>query len=266
VVIEVSARFDALQNSSLLLASSLSLIQPDLVSTVLAFHLSSAAFPWRHNKVVTQSFQHTSQLAIKDYILSLHSSLNIVPPESENGYTLDYKGSALIVSEIIPQRYKYFSQHLPVIINFILIHLNGSIKKSTASNLLRGCIYGFIANLHDSDSIYAPEKAKVQDMIRKFLGWLEMTDAQVTWDLEIELPTDGFQVTEIPIYQFADILITIFSVDIPTLRDEILEEVVKWAAEGFLVAEQFTLGSRRDNALLENMLHSPFEKRTDVKM
>lgn len=235
MVVEVAARFGALQNSSLLLASNLSIIQPDLVSTVLAFHLSSAAFPWHHNNVVTHSFQHTSQLAIKDYISSLHSSLNIVPPESENGYRLNCSSAAQIVSEILPQRYSYFVHHLPVMINFILIHLNGSIKKSMASQIMKGCIYGFIANLHGTESIYSPEKSSVQDLIRKFLGWLEMADAQVTWNLEKELPTSGFQVTEIPIDQFAELLITVFSTDLPNLRDEMLEEIVKWAAEGFLV-------------------------------
>jgi hypothetical protein len=234
-----------LQNSTLLLASNLSLIQPDLVSTVLAFHLSSAAFPWHHNNVVSHSFQHTSQLAIKDYISSLHSSFDIVPPESENGYKLNCSSSARIISEILPQRYEYFVQHLPVMINFILVHLNGSIKKSSkAFNIMKGCIYGFISNLHASESIYLPEKAKVQDLIRKFLGWLEMADAQVTWNLEKELPTDGFQVTEIPIDQFAGLFITIFSTDLPNLRDEMLEEVIKWAAEGFLVGFFLIIGSR----------------------
>lgn len=234
----MSARFTVFESSTLLLASNLSLIQPDLVSTVLAFHLSSAAFPWNHTKV-SHSFQHSSQLAIKDYITTLHSTFKVSAPESENSYRLNCASAARLVSQILPQRYEHFITHMPVLLNYILVHLGGSLKKSSASGILQGCIYGYISHLHATEGVQNPALDEVQSLIRKFLGWTAMADAQVTWNLEKELPTLGFQVTEIPIDQFAELLVSVFGFDDIGLRGRMIEELVKWASEGFLVRIMF---------------------------
>ncbi|KAJ3347722.1 hypothetical protein HDU91_006716 [Kappamyces sp. JEL0680] len=233
VVVEVSARFTALETPTLIMASTLSSIQPDLVSTVLAFHLSSSAFPWHQTKS-SHSFQHTSHLAIKEYIASLHSSYNITPPESENGYRLNCQSSTRLVSQILPQRFEFFATHMSILINYILVHLEGSFKKSSAGPILQGCIYGFISFLHATDNVYNQQYERSQVLARKFLGWLEMEDAQVTWNLE----NQGFQISEIPIDQFTESLISIFGIDNTNLRSEIIQETLRWASEGFLGHEE----------------------------
>ncbi len=47
-----------------------------------------------------------------------------------------------------------------------------------------------------------------------------------------------FQVTEIPIDEFVESLISVFGVDNLNFRAEILDETIRWASEGLLVHEE----------------------------
>lgn len=180
VVVEVSARFPTLQRTALLFASALSNIHPELVSSILTFHLSSSAFPW-HQKDNTHSFRHTSNLAIKDYIHALHQTFKTAAPESENGYRLTRDSAALLISQILPQRFQYFINHAAVILNFILVKLEKSMKKSV---ILFGCVQGFISYIHGSDLLDDPKYQSALTVVRKFLGWLSLDNAQVIWHIE----------------------------------------------------------------------------------
>ena len=177
VVIEVSARFPSLQKVSLLLASALSSTQPELVASKLTYQLSSSAFPWNQN--ANASLQHASQTAIKEYISALHVKLGINAPESENGYRLNCKSAAYLVSQILPQRFEYFLGNMAVLINYIIVKLDGSLKNSI---VLQGCINGFISFLHSSNMIYEEKFKQTIGLIRKFLGWMAMENAIISWN------------------------------------------------------------------------------------
>lgn len=177
VIIEVSARFPSLQNISLLLASALSSMQPELIASKLTFQLSSAAFPW--NQTTNTSLNHASQSAIREYITAFHIKLGINPPESENGYKLNCKSAAYLVSQILPQKFEYFFSNTAVLLNYVIVKLDGSLKNSI---ILQGCINGFIAFLHSSKLVYDETFKKSIALIRKFLGWMVMDNAIVSWN------------------------------------------------------------------------------------
>jgi hypothetical protein len=241
VVIGVCARFPNLENAAFTMASTLAKIQPDLVATVLTYHLSSAAFPWIQSRS-NQSFQHTSQLAIKDYITSLHQNFNSFPPESQNDYRINCQSAAAISAILLPQQFPAFTPYLALLINYLLIHLNGSLRGSVYQNLLSGLINGLISFLHQSGEVISEKYKKMEHHLRKILGWLQMDNPKIVWAKSKDLPTNGFQVTEIPMDEFAERLITLFETHNPLVRMDLIEEVINWAAEGFLV-DLFNLGT-----------------------
>lgn len=233
VVVEVSARFPSLESTTLVLASNLASIQPDLISTVLAFHLSSSAFPWNRSKQ-PHTFQHTSHLAIKNYILSLHAAFKTTPAESSNDYHLNCLSAAPITSQILAQQFESFKPHIAVLLNYLFVHLIDSIHHPAVAPLLQGLIHGFISYLHSSDTVHTSAYDDVQAHIRKILGWLEMAEGRIIWAAKEDIPASNFQLTEIPINEFSDRLLTIFELTNPNIRRELAEENINWALEGFL--------------------------------
>ncbi|KAJ3257292.1 hypothetical protein HK103_004846 [Boothiomyces macroporosus] len=235
VVVEVSAKFKNLESSALLLASNLASIQPELVSTVLAFHLSSAAFPWKNNShKSTHSYQHTSHLAVKEYIASLHAALKIPPPESSNDYKLNCHSAAFLSSHILPQQFESFIPHLAVIINFIVIYSDGTLKGSSVTQLLEGLIHGYIAFLHSSNSAEDPAFAHILVHVRKIIGWLEMIGGSIIWVLEKDLPKTGIAKLEIPADVFFTEILAIFTAINANVPLELAEELLRWATDGYL--------------------------------
>jgi hypothetical protein len=234
VVICVCARFSNLETAAFTMASTLAAIQPDLVATVLTYHLSAAAFPWNQSKS-NQTFQHTSQLAIKDYISALHMQYNTSPPESQNDYRLNCRSAASISGVLLTQQFASFTPYLAILINFLLLHLNGSLKEPVYHNLLLGLLHGLIGHLHQGGHIDTGAYDRVQVDLKKILGWLAMTDPKVVWAKSIELPTNGFQVTEIPMDEFVERLIFILESQKASIKMDLIEEVISWASEGFLV-------------------------------
>ncbi|KAJ3275486.1 hypothetical protein HDV01_000313 [Terramyces sp. JEL0728] len=236
VVVEVSAKFKNLESAALLLASNLASIQPELVSTVLAFHLSSAAFPWKNNShKSTHSYQHTSHLAVKEYIASLHAALKIPPPESSNDYKLNCHSAAFLSSHILPQQFESFIPHLAVIINFIVIYSDGPLKGSSVTQLLEGLIHGYIAFLHSSNSAEDPSFANILVHVRKIIGWLEMVGGAIIWVLEKDIPKTGIAKLEIPADVFFTELLAIFTAINANVPLELTEELLNWASDGYLV-------------------------------
>ncbi|KAJ3320881.1 hypothetical protein HDV06_004777 [Boothiomyces sp. JEL0866] len=235
VVVEVSAKFKNLESAALLLASNLASIQPELVSTVLAFHLSSAAFPWKNNShKSTHSYQHTSHLAVKEYISSLHAALKIPPPESSNDYKLNCHSAAFLSSHILPQQFESFIPHLAVIINFVVIYSDGPLKGSSVTQLLEGLIHGYIAFLHSSNSAEDPAFAHILVHVRKIIGWLEMIGGSIVWVLEKDLPKTGIAKLEIPADVFFTELLAIFTAINANVPAELTEELLHWASDGYL--------------------------------
>jgi uncharacterized protein YhhL (DUF1145 family) len=180
VVIEVCARFSMFEAVSIVLGSTLAEIQPDLVAALLTFHLSSSAFPWNQNHTA-HTFQQKSQSAIKDFVASLYTSLNLEKPESVNDHRMNMFSATVLIARIIPQNFESFSPHLAIIINYVLIHIEDALKKGPSAPLITGLVEGYLSYIHLNDLADKDEYRITSAHVRKILGWLSMDDPKMIW-------------------------------------------------------------------------------------
>ncbi|KAJ2998905.1 hypothetical protein HDV02_003880 [Globomyces sp. JEL0801] len=249
-IVEVNAKFATFQMTSMILASSLATVQSDLVSAVLAFHLSSSAFPWKTEQQ-GHPYSHSSLPAIKEYVATLHTLAKRTAPESSNDYKANCASAAYLTSNLLTHHFESFISHVPVLLNFIIMNLDGPLKAGIVSPLLNGLIYGFIAFLHSSELVDDPQFTIVQNNLRKVLGWLQMSNAVVTWTQEDELPKSGLPLPEIPIDKFFSELLPIFEFNNMNLQEELIDELLKWAVEGYLSNEESAHAINGYNVLLK---------------
>eukprot|EP00842_Homolaphlyctis_polyrhiza_P004116 jgi/Hompol1/4705/HPOL_003827-RA len=239
VIIQVAARFEHLRGVALSLMTALFTQHPQQISTALAYHLSSTAFPWRTDG---GSPRRAQLRPIKDCIAVIEAANPSTDGESTSSDFMALCRSAVILSsELLRQNFETFIPHLPILINYILVNLPPSLQESSpAIMLLVGLVEGVVAWIHARDNSLSADYSTSLELIRKLMGWLEAREMLVTWDL---ISTGDESLTpkpSIPALEFIEMLLSIFKIANNKLRPEIAEEALYWSSEGYLSSDVTT--------------------------
>ncbi|XJO76698.1 hypothetical protein BDV3_007190 [Batrachochytrium dendrobatidis] len=233
-VIQVSARFDQFRNESLALISTLFSAHPENVAAALAYHLKSSAFPWRADG---GSSRKALAPHLRDYIALLETSLQSESPRnlSTNDYTLLCRCAVILAADLLRQGFGFFIPHISVLVNFLLVHLSVRLQDlSPATILIVGLVEGFVAWSHETGNRKNPDFVPALVNIRKLMGLFEARDCEVTWEF---MPPNDSILSDLPSIwskDFVDLILGIFSLVRPSIRQEMAEEVLFWINEGFL--------------------------------
>ncbi|KAI8928058.1 hypothetical protein BC831DRAFT_397976 [Entophlyctis helioformis] len=236
MLIQVGAKFEALRTPVLALAATLSGAYPAEVATIIAYHLSSAAFPWRPDG---GSPRRGMGPHVRDYLSVLQAAgLNGSEDPATNEYVLLCRSAVIMASELLRQNFEAFIPHLSALVNYVIVNLPMRLQDpSAATVLLVGLVEGFVSWTHKTGSGAKPEFQVAQENIRKIMGWFEAHECEICWDF---IPAGSSLLTAkqgIPSKEFVIILLSIFSVPNKSLTVEITNEVLFWASEGFLSSD-----------------------------
>ncbi|KAJ3090161.1 hypothetical protein HK102_004505, partial [Quaeritorhiza haematococci] len=264
VLVQICGKFDKLREQALALVSRLFAIHPPQVAESLAFYLSSNAFPWktaaRSRAASTEPGSRSSPSGkrtpnglngtatttddglgymgiVRDYVQVLYTAVYGNPPENINEYATSCKSAVMLISELLLQNFPPVAPHLPVLLNYVVLHLPANLQENSVSTyLLANMVEGFISMLHATGNMDNSGFVKSRENVRRLLVLLDSTICFVDW-AERSVSSDKDRYLRIPIDEFLQLLLGIFDADYPDLRDHFAAETLSWASEGFLGPE-----------------------------
>ncbi|KAJ3288624.1 hypothetical protein HK104_008062 [Borealophlyctis nickersoniae] len=267
VLVHVCGRLEKLRDQALALQSRLFLIHPDRVTSSLAYHLSSEAFPWKKTAARAAAGQQPPVRpwtpVVKDYISVLQSALNgSGSTDGINEYTTTCKSAVMLISELLVQNFATVSSYLPVLMNYVLLHLPPRLQEDSVSTyLLQALVEGYIGMLHASGRAAVDEVT--DEKLRRLLVLLGTTTCYIDWECDYlgpdpPTPEDGF--VRVPVAEFLDTLISIFEKDYQTLQADFAAETLNWASEGFLGPEHTVRAVETYTMLVNNDPSTPMDR------
>ncbi|KAI9332311.1 hypothetical protein DFJ73DRAFT_897510 [Zopfochytrium polystomum] len=239
MLVHIVGKFDRLREQACALLSRIYAAHPEVVADRLVRYLSAAAFPWRAgNPSIDPARAVIITPIVREYVNVLYTALNggsgIVLPDPSADYAASSKAVVMLVSELLLQNNSVLFPHLPVILNYILLHLPAKLGNNSVSTyMLANLVEGRIGVLHQTQGIIAPEMAEVVEKLKKILMHLENAAAVVQWGNEKKLP-DAKHVTKIPILDFIELIVSTFENDCPNLLRDLTKEALIWASDGVL--------------------------------
>ncbi|KAJ3127740.1 hypothetical protein HK098_005857 [Nowakowskiella sp. JEL0407] len=273
-LVQICGKFDKLRDESLTLLSQTFAEHPTQVAAGICYHLGSGAFPWKpyyeEDPKVADPHHHAPTQLVKDYIRALHSAIYETGTaqlafDNVNEYATSCKSSVMLLSELLLQNYHEIQPHLPVLLNYVILHLPKRLQENSVSTyLLSNMVEGFISTLHSKNLLTDPEYDKVQEDLRRLLVLLDTTVCFVDWESDTKVQVDSNErYLRIPISEFLELLLSIFSTNYELLSHDLALETLSWAAEGYLgpdhtirAIEAFTLLVNRQPPLPREMLNA----------
>lgn len=171
-LIQVCGKVDKLRDQGLTLAAGIYSIHPSVVASSLCMQLSSSAFPW---KQAAKQRLSSSNNTITDYVHSLHQTVYGTSFDVSNDYSICCKSAVMIISELVPQDCSPIIPFLPVLLNYIVLHLPSKLQESSVSTfLLANLLEGYIGMLHVTGKVKNPGFGPCVEKIRKLLTHFEL--------------------------------------------------------------------------------------------
>ncbi|KAJ1558607.1 hypothetical protein HK096_009170, partial [Nowakowskiella sp. JEL0078] len=272
-LVQICGKFEKLREETLALLSQTFAAFPAQVASSICYHLGSGAFPWKpyveDDPTVADPHHITPTPLVREYIRALHSSLqeNVSQAafDNANEYASSCKSSVMLLSELLLQNYYEVQPHLPILLNYVVLHLPKRLQENSVSTyLLANMVEGFISMLHVHKLINNQDFKKVQDDLRRLLVLLDTTVCFIDWDKDPKSQEEkDDKHLRIPIAEFIDLLLSIFSTHYDNLTYDLAMETLSWAAEGYLgpdhtvrAIETFTILIRREPPLPREMLNA----------
>ncbi|KAJ3416658.1 hypothetical protein HDV05_000488 [Chytridiales sp. JEL 0842] len=237
ILVQICGKFDQLKDQGLALLSRIFSVHPEVVADSLLYHLSSSALPW---KATTAPTIHRPVLPIvSDYVTILYTALNGTQPESGNGPQTSSKAAVALTSELLLQNFVAILPYLPILMNFVVLHLPHRLQESSSSTyLLTNMCEGYVSFLQHNGMVQSPEYASIFDQLKRTLVYLDSAMCIVDWDRDTtNKAPDAERYTRIPIGDFLQMLLFIFDHERPSLLLDFTRETLNWAVEGLLDPE-----------------------------
>jgi hypothetical protein len=230
---QVYSRVERFRSECIILVGHLFVIRPELIASMLAHHLSAAGTPWKQSGSATSKL-HDSQSTIKAFLNKVDKPLETGDSNLDQIPTA--KTVAVITAQMIVLDFETFTPHLPVLLNFVMCHLGLSLQETTHElQLFESMIHGYISMLHSSGKVNEAEYYNHISAVRKLLGWFEMENCTVNWDINAKTSV----LTEATSHEvhFEEILSMVLNIHRPLKPDLIplfTAECLIWAKEGYL--------------------------------
>jgi hypothetical protein len=172
-LMQVCGKVDRLRDQGLTLAAGIYSIHPSIVASTLCMQLSSSAFPWKLSTI--QRLSSNTNSIINDYVHSLYQTVHGTTFDSSNDYPIFCKSAVMMISELVPQDCSPIIPFLPVLLNYIVLHLPSKLQESSVSTfLLANLLEGYIGMLHVSGKVKNPAFGSCVEKIRKLLTHFEL--------------------------------------------------------------------------------------------
>ena len=188
--VQVCAKVDQSRSLCLELITKLAETSCSDVAKVLVYILSAAAFPWNQQDPQMVSLgifsanQKQAKPIIKEYVSNLCLALDVPDPEGQSQYTIGCRSAALLVSELLVQQFSSMIPFLPVLLNFVVLHVPLYLQEDSISTLLlKNMLEGFIGVLHASRTLDTSTFKGCQAKIQKLLSWYEVKSCKIDFSI-----------------------------------------------------------------------------------
>ncbi|KAJ3044954.1 hypothetical protein HDV00_000238 [Rhizophlyctis rosea] len=250
VLVAICGRIDLLRDLSVGLLTKVFAVHPERVVSGLVWHLGSGAFPWkrRTGSGELEAGQEDAKPwtpVVRDYInvlctaLSGEAGADVPTPAPGSEYTKSCKSAVMLVSELLVQEFGRVAAHLPVLLNYVMLHLPMRLQENSVSTyLLHALVEGYIAMLHSEARVGELEgEGDEGEKLRRLLVLIDTATCHIDWEsdrISGTAPALEDRFIRVPIAEFLEMLLSIFGKEHGNLRTDFAAEALNWATEGYL--------------------------------
>ncbi|KAJ3037253.1 hypothetical protein HK097_003572, partial [Rhizophlyctis rosea] len=251
VLVGVCGRVDVLRDLAVGLLTRIFAVHSERVVAGLVWHLGSEAFPWKRRGVSTQEGANGEDArpwaaVVRDYIMVLCSALSgetggevAATPPPGNEYTKSCKSAVMLISELLVQEFGKVTRHLPILLNYVMLHLPMRLQENSVSTyLLHALVEGYIALLHAENRVAEiAGEGEEGEKLRRLLVLIDTATCHIDWEsdrISGSSPPLEDRFIRVPIAEFLEMLLSIFGKEHSNLRTEFAAEALNWASEGYL--------------------------------
>lgn len=206
-------------------------LRQELISSILMHNLSAAGKPW-NKSFSAASTKHQSHNTIKSFLKNFES-----PIEDENDVSIPVNKTVLsFVSHLLLINYEVFIPHIHILLNFVFYHVKNTLQEHIMeTNLFESIINGYVGMLHSTGRAQDIGFAKQISTVRKILGWIDLENFTISWDLWERPKILSGTVFDISFDDLLIMLLEMHEIFKSDIFDCFASECLLWAKEGYLV-------------------------------